>query len=358
LKLYKERKVKKAFRAVPWLALLIAACGGQPSTSQSEVEIPVSVEEVVKKPIEEYVIATGTVNATGDATLASETAGFYRLGVNPATGREFALGDRVKKGQVLVYLDNPEQVNTIRIEIKKMALETAQREYEKQKSIYEKGGVTERDLKTAEQNAIDTRYSYENAQMQLAKLTVEAPFDGLIVELPYFTRGVRVNQSTTLARVMDYGKLNMEVSLPGKLLGRIQPGQDARVMNYSVPDKVLSGKVTQVSPALESDTRAFVASLDIDNPDQVLRPGMFVKAEIVTSRADSALVIDKDIILSRGNRRMIFVVNRGIAQERRITLGLENPDQVQVTEGLEAQERLVVKGFETLRDGSRVKITQ
>ncbi len=350
--------MKTAFRALPWLALLVAACGSQPSTSQSDVEIPVSVEEVTKKPIEEYVIATGTVNADGDATMVSESAGFYRLAVNPATGKEFALGDRVKKDQIVVFLDNPEQENDIRIEVKKMAMESAQSEYEKQKSIYEKGGVTERDLKTAEQTAIDSRYSYENGQMQLAKLKVKAPFEGLIVELPYFTRGVKVNQNTTLFRMMDYSRLNLDVSLPGKLLGKIQPGQNARVMNYSIPDKVLDGHVTEVSPALESDTRAFQASLQIDNPEQVLRPGMFVKAEIVTARADSAVVIDKNILLTRGNRKILYVVNRGIAQERRVTLGLENPDQVQVTEGLDPQDRMVVKGFETLRDGSKVKITQ
>lgn len=351
--------MKKAYRALPWLVLLAAAgCGSPETVGQAEVEVPVTVEEITGKSIEEYVVATGTVNATRDVTLRTESAGFYRLALNPATGREFALGDQVKKDQTIVFLENPELENQIRIESKQLALATLQSEYEKQQSIYEKGGVTERELKTAERNFLDARLDYENARIQLAKLKISSSFDGVIVGLPYFTRGIRINSGTDVARVMDYTRLNMEVNLPGKLLGSVSENQPARVMNYAVPDKVLNGRVTQASPALDSDTRTFTAWLEIDNPEQVLRPGMFVKAEIITARSDSAVVVPKNIILSRRGRRTVFVVNRGIAQERRIETGLENPDQVEVTEGLQTDERLVVRGFETLRDGSRVRITQ
>jgi len=161
-----------------------------------------------------------------------------------------------------------------------------------------------------------------------------------------------------MVHIMNYSKLNMEVNLPGKLLGEVRAGQPVRVMNYTMLDKVLSGIITQVSPTLDPDTRTFKAKVDIDNPDWLLRPGMFVKAEITTARKDSAIVISKDIILTRRNLKRVFVVSRGMAREKTITTGLENPDETEVTEGLEAGERLVVKGFETLRNGSKVKITR
>lgn len=351
--------MKKVYRALPWLILItVAGCGSPDTVGQSDVEVPVSVEQVANRPIEEYVIATGTVNATRDATMKTETEGFYRLAQNPATGRKFALGDRVRRDRVVVYVDNPELENQIRIESKDLALETSKREYEKQQSIFEKGGVTESELKTAERNFLDSRLDYENAKIQLAKLNIIAPFDGVIVDLPYFTRGVKINANTEVFRVMDYSKLNMEVNLPGKLLGKVTEGQNTRVENYAVPDKKLEGKITQVSPALDSESRTFKAWMDIPNPEGVLRPGMFVKAEIVTARADSTVVIHKDIIITSRNRKTVYVVSRGIAQERKITTGLENPEEVEVTEGLKVDERLVVKGFETLRNGSKVKITQ
>ena len=116
--------------------------------------------------------------------------------------------------------------------------------------------------------------------------------------------------------------------------------------------------MAQVSPAIDEGTRTFKALVTIDNPDWTLRPGMFVKTEIIVAREDSALVIPKDVILSKQRGKTVFVVNKGAAEERLIEIGLENPRQVQVIRGLEANERLVIKGFETLRHQSKVKIVR
>ena len=83
---------------------------------------------------------------------------------------------------------------------------------------------------------------------------------------------------------------------------------------------------------------------------------MFVKTEIVVAQADSAIVIPKDIILSKRRGKTVFVVERGVAQERAIRTGLENPSEVEVVRGLRPDERLVIKGFETLQNRSKVKI--
>jgi len=83
---------------------------------------------------------------------------------------------------------------------------------------------------------------------------------------------------------------------------------------------------------------------------------MFVKAEIVVAAKDSAIVIPKDIILSKRRGKTVYIVEKGAAQERAISTGLENPEFVEVTTGLKKDERLVVKGFEMLRHRSKVKI--
>jgi multidrug efflux pump subunit AcrA (membrane-fusion protein) len=83
---------------------------------------------------------------------------------------------------------------------------------------------------------------------------------------------------------------------------------------------------------------------------------MFVKADLVVNSAENTIVIPKDIIISRNRVRMVFVVERGIARERRITTGLESIDVVEVISGLEPGESVVSKGFETLRDESRVNV--
>jgi RND family efflux transporter MFP subunit len=155
---------------------------------------------------------------------------------------------------------------------------------------------------------------------------------------------------------MDYSKLFLEVNLPEKQLNVLKPNLEARIMNYSLPDDTLSGKVTQISPAIDEVTRTFKSVLQINNEDWKLRPGMFVKAELVTASKDSTVVIPKDIILSRKRGKTVYVVVKGASEEREITTGLENPESVEVTKGLEVNDRLVTKGFETLRNRQKVKI--
>lgn len=339
-----------------FIVFIFAGCGGDQGGGETEIAVPVSVTEIVRKPIEEYIVTTGTVSAMQEATLNSESAGYYHVLENPQTNRLFALGDFVKKNQDIIRLDNPEFENNIKIESQKLNLEISEQEFEKQKSLHEKGGVTLRELRDAERVYIDAKYNYDNALIQLAKLTITSPFEGVIVELPYYTQGVKVESGQTMIKVMNYRGLYMEVNLPGKDLARVQVGQEARIMNYTMPEDTLIGRVTQVSPAIDPDTRTFTAALNISNPEWQLRPGMFVKTEIIVARNDTALVIPKEIILAKRRGKTVFIVEKGAAEQRTIITGLENPNEVEVVQGLNEDERLVIKGFETLQHRSKVKI--
>ncbi|MBN2415632.1 efflux RND transporter periplasmic adaptor subunit [bacterium] len=323
---------------------------------ESDVAVPVSVEEIKRGSIEEYVTTTGTVYAIKEADLTAETSGRYRRMLNPATNAPYKLGDRVAEGNVIVTLVDEEYENSIKIKAQKLNLDISQREYEKQQSLYDKGGVTLRELKDAEVSYINAKYAYDNALIQLNKLKVQAPFDGIIVALPYYTPDTKVAQGASIAKLMNFQEMYLEVNMPGKEMGIIKPGQPVRVMNYTIPDDTLYGSISEVSPAIDADTRTFKSAIVIDNPDLLLRPGMFVKAELVVAKNDSALVIPKDVIIARRSGKQVFIVQNGAAMERRITTGLENPDYVEVLTGLEVNDRLVVDGFETLRNRSKVKI--
>jgi len=351
--------VKRLLLFLPLLlagALLLTSCGDDGEDFEAEIAVPVSVEEVKLRSIEEFIIATGTVNSTKEMDLVSEMRGLYELQTNPSTGRPFVLGDRVTAGTTIVRLENPEELNNARLDSRRLHLETAELEFEKQQSLFDKGGVTRRELADAERTFIDARYDYENAVLRLAKLAAVAPFDGYITDLPYHTPDTPVAAGQRLAQVMDYAGLHLDVSLPGKDLDRVSPGQDVRIMNYTLPDDTLSAQVAQVAPALDPQSRSFKVSIEVANPELLLRPGMFVKAEIVVARRDSAVVVPKDILLAKRQGRTVFVVDKGAADERVVSTGLENPDEIEITAGLMENERLVVKGFETLRDHAKVKV--
>ncbi|OQX75162.1 MAG: hypothetical protein B6D64_12190 [Bacteroidetes bacterium 4484_276] len=340
------------------IAAILMACNENPTELNKDISVPVSVIEVKPKSIEKYISTTGTVTPVKEVGQKSEITGKYKLLTNPSTGRPYALGDYVKKGDEIILLEDKEYENNIKLSSLELHLEISKQTFEKQKSLYDKGGVTLSELKNAEIEFINAEYSHEDAMIRLQKLKITAAISGVIVELPYFTPGTKVEANTLMVKLMDYSKLHMELNLAEKNINTIRVGQNIRIMNYTIPDDTLSGKISQLSPAIDPDTRSFKVLVNINNPGLLLRPGMFAKGEIIVAALDSAIVIPKDIILSKQRGNTVFVINKGLAEERVISFGLENPEEVQVISGLDKNDRLVIKGFETLRDRSKVKVVK
>jgi len=336
--------------------ILVAACRNQDQNLTADVEIPVSVEELKMKPIEEFINTTGTAFPKGEIELKSQLPAAYFLEINPQTGRLWQLGDRVKTGALIVRLEDEEYVNSVKMETNQLNMELMESELRKQESLYEKGGVTQKELKTAGINYENARTTVVTSRLQLKKTRITAPIDGVIVDLPYHTQGTQIESGVTIVKIMDYRTMYMDVQLPEKYISEIKPGQIVKMTNYTIPDDTIVGNITQLSPAINADTRTFKGIVSINNQDLLLRPGMFVKADIITNHKDSAIVIPKNIILSRQRGKTVFIVDRGVAAERIIETGLENITEVEVIRGLEKNERIVTSGFETLSNRSKVKI--
>jgi membrane fusion protein, multidrug efflux system len=341
------------------LAALFAAysCTNQTQNLNADVEIPVSVSDATLKSIEEYVTTSATAYPTGDIVVKSEITANYFLEKNPRTGIAWQLNDMVRAGDLIARLEDKEYINGIKLETNKLNLELTESELTKQQSLYEKGGVTLFDLKTAEINRANAKTALETANLQMAKTRISAPIDGYIADLPYYTQGTRVNTGSVIVEIMEYSSMYMNIQLPEKYIAVIKPGQKVKLTNYTIPKDTIIGDITQLSPAINAETRTFPGTILVHNPNHLLRPGMFVKADIVVSRKDSVIVIPKNIILSRQRGKTIFVIERGnTAAERIIRTGLENLTDVEVTGGLAKNDRYVISGFETLSTRSKVKI--
>jgi RND family efflux transporter MFP subunit len=349
--------MKKTFILFAFI-FAIVGCRNQDQNLTADVEIPVSVVELKLKPIEEFVNTTGTAFPKGEIELKSKIPAAYFLEKNPQTGKLWQLGDKIKAGAVIARLEDEEYVNSVKMETNKLNLELMETELNKQESLYEKGGVTLKELKTAGINYENAKTTVVNSKLQLQKTRVVAPIDGVIVDLPYYTQGTEVASGVTIAKIMDYRIMFMDVQLPEKYIAVIKPGQQVNLTNYTIPEDTIIGNVTQLSPAIDADTRTFKGKISIENNDYLLRPGMFVKADIVTAHKDSAIVIPKSIILSRQRGKTVFIIDRGVAAEKVIETGLENLTEIEVTRGLIKNERLVTSGFETLSNKSKVKIVK
>jgi membrane fusion protein, multidrug efflux system len=346
------------FSAIPaiLLFLLLYACK-QPSLDVSTtIEVPVSVIEVTTSSIEEFIHATGTVYPMQEMTLTAEMSGKYRLQNNPATGRPYLPGDQVKAGAVIVQLEDEEYYNSLRISSREVNLEISKQEHEKQKSLYEKGGATLRELKNAEINLINAQYDMESSRINLEKMSVRAPFAGIIADLPYITGGTRVSNGQELVRLVNHRQLYLETNLPEKYFRNIEKGYRVYITSYTSPGDTLPGRITRISPAIDPEARTFKCFVEVDNSRELLLPGMFVRADMVVNSSENTFVIPKDIIVNYNRRQMVYVVDKGTAKMRYITTGLESASNIEVLSGLEVGESVVSKGFETLRNDTKVKI--
>ncbi len=343
------------------LALIIAisACQNEESNFDTDVAVNVSVEEVSYKPIEQTLITTGSIKPTMEVNLKSEMAGSYKLMTNPATGKSYKMGDRVKEGQLIIKLEDKEYENNANLEGAELDLEISEMEYNKQQALYEKGGVTLRELVNSEKTMLTSQQAHENAEIALEKMELKAPFNGVITNLPFFSPGMRIETGQDLLGIMEYNTMVMELSMPENLMGQVKEGQPVNIMNYALPDDTLKGAVTELSPAIDIEARTFKGRINVANKEGLLKPGMFVKAEIVVDQRDSALVIPKDVILTEGNRKVVYVAKKEVAQKRYIRTGIETLTEVEVLgKELKENDRLIVKGFETLKNRSKVKIVK
>ncbi|MDE7074660.1 MAG: efflux RND transporter periplasmic adaptor subunit [Odoribacter sp.] len=335
---------------------MLFACNGNKSTSTTETSTPVWVEEVQARNIEEYITTTGTAKAAKTIDLKSETNGFYHLRQNPRTGRPYQLGDIVEAGAVIIRLDNKEYENNVQLESKKLQIQITEKEWEGQKILFEKGGATEKDVSNAENSYINAKLALENAYITLEKMNVKAPFKGVIVSLPYYTPGVEVASGADMAGIMDYSKMYVETQFPENTLPHLKVGQKVHITNYNIKSDTLRGRLSQLSPAINEETRTFAGYIEIDNPDLKLRPGMFAKADVITVRKDSVLSIPKEIIKNRRGGKVVYTVDRSMAEEKVIRTGISDDKYVEVEKGLDAGEKVVIKGHEWLRNRSKVKV--
>ena len=328
----------------------LTSCGDRPQNAPNNIATPVSVVELKKGSISKLINTTGTVQPTYGVSLNSEMSGFYKLQINPKTGKTFKMGDRVSKGTIIVRLEDKEYENGIAIDAKKLSLEIAEQEQSKQKALYEKGGVTMSEMRNTEVKVTNARYDYENAQLNLEKMKVKAPFDGVIVDLPHYTRvkqWSREEQGKPVVSLMAYDKMYMDINLPESSIRYVKEAQPVYITHYTIPGDTLRGKISELSPAISSETRTYKGKVLVDNNQLKLRPGMFAKADIVVDRAD---------ILSNRRRKYVYVVEKNTAKIRNLETGLEDEYNIEIISGLKVNDNLVVKGFETLKEDAKVKI--
>jgi membrane fusion protein (multidrug efflux system) len=321
-----------------------------------DLTVPVTVQSVGWDTMESTVMATGTLRAVKEAQLATEVEGLFFLSDTNGSGK-LAEGSRVEKGQLVARLVNEELMANARIDSRNLALSTAMKTLKEKEVMFKRGLVTEKEVDEARRVAADAESNLKDSNIQIKKTQIRSPIGGVLTGVTNITEGTLIAARTELGTVMDYDRVLVDLKIPNAYIARISIGQTLRVENYAFTDRIFIGNITGVDPALDPTTRTFRVVGTVDNPDLMLRPGMFVKAAIVTESHEGVIVIPRRYVLTRQSRKVVFVEEEGRAQIRNVVTGLEDRENVEITDGIEEGERLITSNYETLRARTRVRVT-
>ncbi|RJP73780.1 MAG: efflux RND transporter periplasmic adaptor subunit [Candidatus Zixiibacteriota bacterium] len=263
------------------------------------------------------------------------------------------VGQRVQRGQVVARLDTraaQAQFNQARL-----AFDDAERELQRMENLYEAGAVSQQMLDRARLARDVARQNLESSS-QVVALT--APIDGVVTDV-FYRRGETVRPGDPVVRVADLRsvKVRFDVNFEDRRLMERTTPTFIRVSGDGVRE--IPADITDISLSADRDTRLFTIWAQAENDEVRLQPGMLVDVRAVVVQKPNTLVVNRDAVLTRNDRRGVFVVNeQGLANFQPLELGQGNADQVEVLGGLQSGQTVVVYGQNNLNDGDKVNIVQ
>ena len=356
----------------------VSATGNRTGRQRRVVPVAVEVTPVKKTTINDVGFFTGTLHPKSQFIVAPKVGGrLERLFVN--------IGDRVKRGQSIALLEDDEylqQVDQARaeLEVAKAKIEEtrsnlgiADREFDRAKALRKKKIASQSELETAE-----AQFNAQSAMLRVAKAQMaqkEAALKASQVRLSY-TRiqaswengdeyrvvgerfvheGAMLAPNASIVSILDIGSLTAVVHVIERDYSKILTGQEAVVTTDAYPGRRFSGMVVRIAPLLRETSRQARIEIEVPNPDQSLRPGMYIRIQVEFEKHPDAIVVPMPALIKRQGRDGVFLVDpeNKMARFIPVTVGITNDEWVEVVEpplsGL-----VVTLGQHLLSDGSPI----
>jgi membrane fusion protein (multidrug efflux system) len=352
-----KRRIGLVVAALP----LSLSCGPGQETRQVEFRVPVSVREVTTGDVEDLIVATGTLRAPEAVKLLAESPG--KLAIGRVRGRRLAEGDRVRAGQTIAEVTGEDARLAAAKESAVLRFESSQAELDSRRKLFEAGLLSTEEMRLAENAFADAKLQRDRATLIEDRNRLVTPISGVLLSLARNPAGQRVaeGQLVTMgfevAEVAPLDALTADVDLVGPDLARVRVGQRGRVRHSAWQAERFAGTVMRLAPSVDPRTRTFRVEVAVDNSSDRLRPGMFVEVTLVVERREAVTVVPREAVTERGGARVVFVLEGQRVTRREVVLGLGDDDIVEVREGVEPGARVVVRGLETLTDGTRVRVS-
>jgi len=378
-------ELKRCLAPLIFSALLLTGCGGQQSgeAGEQETTIPVRVSTVEKGSLTDTAVLTGKLEALEMADVVPGGQGGKVYGVN------VKVGDKVNKGQTLVTLENTMLAAVVRqaeqgvvqarsaLEIAGINYEVAAANYERGKQLYESGAIP-----AAGPAGFETAYEipyrqakidYEQvkpamvANAQAALAMAREQYDNAFVKSPIngVVTAVNVNPGelagpaspVPVVTVVSLDKVVVHATVTEDLINKIKQAQEVPVRVGAVSAEPLTGIISNIALAADSISKAYPIKVRLDNPEQLLKPGMFAEV-LLEDRKKETLIVPREAVITTGGRDIAWIIADNKVVSRPVTIGISDGKQIEITAGLKDGEQVVISGQESLRENDAVEIVQ
>ncbi len=336
-----------------------APAGRAPGGGGPGGPVAVEVGRVQTMPLNEDAQAVGTVRSRQGVVVRPEVSGRVA-----ALG--FRDGQRVRKGQLLVQLDDT---------LLKAQLQQAQAQVNialandaRNRELQAQGFVSQAAVDQTSANLEVARAQLALAQAQLARMRIVAPFDGT-TGIGLVNVGDYVKDGADLVNLEDLRTVYVDFRLPERYLPRLKVGQASQVSLDALPGQRFAAEVVALEPQVDVNGRSVLVRATLDNPQGLLRPGMFARVETVLATRSEALVVPEEALVPQGGKQFVIKVVDGapqaegraarVSQRSEVEIGLRRDGKVEILKGVAAGDVVVTAGHQRVqRDGSPLRVVE
>ena len=300
--------------------------------------------------------AIGSVSAVQGAVVATELGGVV-------AEVDFQNGGVAKKGDVLMRLDS--SAEEAQLHTAQADLELAKANLERERNLATRKVVSQQEFDAAQSTFGQKQGAVDNMRSFITKKEVRAPFDGML-GIRQVNVGQMINPGQQVVQLTALDRVYVDFALPQQTLPQLATGYDARVHADALPGQEFKGKVTAINSMVDAVTRNIGVQATLENSDHVLRPGMFVKVDVILPQKSKTLVIPGSAVSYAPYGNSVFVIEKKndpktgkesqSLRQAFVRIGEARGDFVAITEGLKAGDVVVATGVFKLRNGMPVVI--
>ena len=268
-------------------------------------------------------------------------------------------GDAVRAGQAMADIDAPDVVQAYNQAKADDDLQQAT------KARYEellKGRViSPQEYEDVAARAAEARARLENASADMAYTHIVAPFAGHVARRfnypgDLISRATQSKSPTPIFIVVDESVLRVSLDIPQVDVAQVHVGSRVNFRVDTFPDRVFEGAVTRIDDLMKEDTKTRRVLVDMANADGKLHAGMFATADLVLEHKDRALVLPREAVRGEEESPFVYVVKDGAARRIPVKVGLNTITDVEIADGLSADDAVVLRGGSALADGMTVDV--